>query len=480
MWLRFLSAALSLSVLLAALQFPVAAAAEPSITSGILSSLATAFGVSDLDGVYCVNCSEKVNLDGLESGLLSAVCPSCEKSVFLNSDGKVSFGGFSGFGGGSSRGGGAGRDPEPVISSSGDFRVPCYFKSIRPESYITNAGSSLFLNYQTAGTCQLWWGYYKLSNYYYRYSLYFTPPVTGIYTLEYRGMISCPSASFSYKAVSSSGVLESYLCDAVLDLSWERSDIEARRGVPLSLNLGGYNSTSEPGTSLISTFMCPYNSITESYFPVSGYLTVTAVLESFDHPDLVSPSIDKDLSSVIIGSVAIPYDVIYKYGDTYISYYNNNSTIYYTDQSGAIIGSCVYDNSTNTFQITDFSSNPPMPSPVPSAAPQPSAPPGGSGGSDSGGSDSGSGIWGGIADAIAGLLSAIGTLIGGILKGFIDLLSNLLGTVTSALPLISDVAVLISGLYSFLPEDWQTILTVAFSLLLTFSVVKLVLGVMGK
>ena len=505
MRLRFLSAALSLSVLFAAFQFPASAASEPSITSGILSSLATAFGVTKPDGVYCVNCGEKVSLDNLESGLLSAVCPSCDKSVFLNSDGKVSVGGFSGFGGGGSRGGGAGLDPVPVVGSNGDISFPLFFIKNQERIGLTIYPTSLYYEYagssSASGTARpiLWWG--LSSNY--PVKCYFYAPISGDYQVRFTGTV-WSDYEFKYSCWASSSSYAYYTTSVPLNLSWTKDLSSCTQGLSYTVSLPGLDYYTEGATSVIRQATCPYDSVTSTRYPIYGTLSAEVVLISdYDYPDITSPSVDNESSTIIIGSTSIPYQSIYKYGDTYITYNNDQSTVYYTDQSGAILGSCVFDNSTNTFQITDFSSNPPTPtpspaptpvpsaapqpsaSPVPSSAPQPSASPGGSGGSDSGGSDSGgsdsgSGIWGGIADAIAGLLSAIGTLIGGILKGFIDLLSNMLGTVTSALPLISDVAALISGLYSFLPEDWQTILTAAFSLLLTFSVVKLVLGVMGK
>lgn len=97
--------------------------------------------------------------------------------------------------------------------------------------------------------------------------------------------------------------------------------------------------------------------------------------------------------------------------------------------------------------------------------------PGGSG-DDAGGSD-GDGIWDTVAQGIADLLGVVGDLIGGLLSGILQLLTNVLSSLTQAIPLVTEFAGVITQFYSFLPAEWQVLLTSAFSIFLILGVVKL-------
>lgn len=481
LWRRIVALIMVTVVAAAALVPSVAAASTSSITTDVLSSLAASFGVSGLQGVYCVNCGTKVDLSGLESGLLSAVCPSCGKTVFLESNGSVSTGGFFGTGG-SSRGGGAGRDyvPEPVISSSGSVTVPIFFTlqedSIDGVSFLDNF---LIFNYKLSKVSYLWW--YRASSGFYKRGINgnFVPPVSGTYQIVVNFSV-WSDYPFRYSSTIHTSV--DLLCDS--EFSWnDVYSVSGVRNVGKSFYIDNPKNPDAP-----TSIYCAYDSIKDILYPVYGFVYGFATLTDVYTPETIdSPYINQETNQINIGNVSVGYDTIYKYGDTYITYNNNVSNVYYVDQSGAILGNCYYDQSNNVFQITDYVANPPATpeptaTPEPSAAPQPSATPdpdgGGSGGD--GGSDSGGGIWDMVAQGISDLLGVIGKLIGGILSGFLNLLTELVGSVTAALPLIDEVAAIISGLYSFLPESWQVLLTAAFSLMLTFAVVKLVLGVLGK
>lgn len=97
--------------------------------------------------------------------------------------------------------------------------------------------------------------------------------------------------------------------------------------------------------------------------------------------------------------------------------------------------------------------------------------PGGSG--DDGGGSDGDSIWDTVAQGIAKLLGVVGDLIGGLLSGILQLLTNVLSSLTQAIPLVTEFAGVITQFYSFLPAEWQVLLTSAFSIFLILGVVRL-------
>jgi len=103
-----------------------------------------------------------------------------------------------------------------------------------------------------------------------------------------------------------------------------------------------------------------------------------------------------------------------------------------------------------------------------------SAPPDSSGSGGSGGSgEDGNSIWDKVAQGLSDFLGVVGDLIGGLLSGILQLLTSVLSSLTQAIPLITEFSGVIVQLYSFLPSEWQVLLTAAFSIFLILGVVRL-------
>lgn len=103
-----------------------------------------------------------------------------------------------------------------------------------------------------------------------------------------------------------------------------------------------------------------------------------------------------------------------------------------------------------------------------------SAPPDSSGSGGSGGSGGdGNSIWDKVAQGLSDFLGVVGDLIGGLLSGILQLLTSVLSSLTQAIPLITEFSGVIVQLYSFLPSEWQVLLTAAFSIFLILGVVRL-------
>lgn len=109
--------------------------------------------------------------------------------------------------------------------------------------------------------------------------------------------------------------------------------------------------------------------------------------------------------------------------------------------------------------------------PEDSEPPDTGADSGGSG--DGGGGSDGDSIWDTVAQGIANLLGVVGDLIGGLLSGILQLLTSVLSSLTQAIPLVTEFAGVITQFYSFLPAEWQVLLTSAFSIFLILGVVRL-------
>lgn len=87
--------------------------------------------------------------------------------------------------------------------------------------------------------------------------------------------------------------------------------------------------------------------------------------------------------------------------------------------------------------------------------------------------DDGGSIWDKVAQGIADFLGVVGDLIGGLLSGILNLLTSVVSSISQALPLVTEFSSVIAQFYSFLPGEWQVLLTSAFSIFLILGVVRL-------
>lgn len=95
----------------------------------------------------------------------------------------------------------------------------------------------------------------------------------------------------------------------------------------------------------------------------------------------------------------------------------------------------------------------------------------------SGGDDDNSGsIWDKVVDAIAGLFTAVGKVIGGLLESVINLFTGIVDGLTGCLDLFGSFGKFVAGFYTWMPEEWRTILASAFTIFIGLAVVKLFRG----
>ena len=95
----------------------------------------------------------------------------------------------------------------------------------------------------------------------------------------------------------------------------------------------------------------------------------------------------------------------------------------------------------------------------------------------SGGDDDNSGsIWDKVVDAIAGLFTAIGKVIGGLLESVINLFTGIVDGLTGCLDLFGSFGEFVAGFYTWMPEEWRTVLAAAFTIFIGLAVVKLFRG----
>ena len=93
------------------------------------------------------------------------------------------------------------------------------------------------------------------------------------------------------------------------------------------------------------------------------------------------------------------------------------------------------------------------------------------------GDDDNSGsIWDKVLDAIAGLFTAIGKVIGGLLESVINLFTGIVDGLTGCLDLFGSFGEFVAGFYTWMPEEWRTILAAAFTIFIGLAVVKLFRG----
>lgn len=209
--------------------------------------------------------------------------------------------------------------------------------------------------------------------------------------------------------------------------------------------------------------------------------------------------------TITVNNQEINYNNAYTYENNYYVYNSNDiPTVYITDDSGSIIGSCVYDAATSSYQIVlygDYTEDDlgatatpaptATPSPAPTASPAPTDAPsatdapdnGGSGGDNSGsngsnGGDNSGSSGGGFLDKLLQDLwdRLFGGLIDGlvaILDGILQILLKLLGSIFSVLPLF---AALLGLVFPFVPSAILGIVSTGLFLAVILGVVKFIRG----
>ena len=225
--------------------------------------------------------------------------------------------------------------------------------------------------------------------------------------------------------------------------------------------------------------------------------------------------------TITVNNQEINYNNAYTYENNYYVYNSNDiPTVYITDDSGSIIGSCVYDAATSSYQIVlygDYTEDDlgatatptptATPSPVPTASPAPTEAPsatdapdnggsggdnsgsngsnggdnsGSNGGDNSGGADSdnsgssGGGFWDKLLQGLWDRL--FGGLIDGlvaILEAILQILLKLLGSIFSVLPLF---AALLGLVFPFVPSSILGIVSTGLFLAVILGVVKFIRG----
>ena len=163
--------------------------------------------------------------------------------------------------------------------------------------------------------------------------------------------------------------------------------------------------------------------------------------------------------------------------------YDYNKRMYYCECSDGVIRSITYgsdavsvsegDTTNNYYYVTlDGVDNTSGGSTTDPDNPNPSNPDTPSSDDDD---DSGS-IWDKVVDAIAGLFTAIGKVIGGLLESVINLFTGIVDGITGCLDLFGSFGEFVAGFYTWMPEEWRTILAAAFTIFIGLAVVKLFRG----
>ena len=161
--------------------------------------------------------------------------------------------------------------------------------------------------------------------------------------------------------------------------------------------------------------------------------------------------------------------------------YDYNTRMYYCECSDGVIRSITYGSDTvnvkegdvtNNYYYAALDGSNSGGSTTDPDNPDPSNPDKPSGDDDD---DSGS-IWDKVVDAIAGLFTAIGKVIGGLLESVINLFTGIVDGLTGCLDLFGSFGEFVAGFYTWMPEEWRTILAAAFTIFIGLAVVKLFRG----
>lgn len=162
----------------------------------------------------------------------------------------------------------------------------------------------------------------------------------------------------------------------------------------------------------------------------------------------------------------VTYYITYDTSKTYQITYNFDNCVVNNGTASNIYYYVTVDSNTPTYdkdgnQIGGSTTDPDNPDPS-----NPDTP---SGGDD----DDNSSIWDKVVDAIAGLFTAIGKVIGGLLESVINLFTGIVDGLTGCLYLFGSFGEFVAGFYTWMPEEWRTVLAAAFTIFIGLAVVKL-------
>lgn len=325
--------------------------------------------------------------------------------------------------------------------------------------------------------------YFSLSN--------FTPPVSdyySVYCIPFDESLSCAGfKGFSFRDANDGGTysnsargcdllssnIYNFSCyyDFYLDSSHnsynEKDCLKASNTPHASVYLKSDSTItnskniSSSRFASISTVINNYNSGTQGYYVADS--DGTHDCEHVYDLGLVNET-DMTVINVETGEFEKIADVSYDYLTR--SYYmttekNNNIIVTYgceymiVNVNGHEYKYYYYDVNNSSGSTTD-PSNPDTPS----------------GGDD----DDNSSIWDKVVDAIAGLFTAIGKVIGGLLESVINLFTGIVDGLTGCLDLFGSFGEFVAGFYTWMPEEWRTILAAAFTIFIGLAVVKLFRG----
>ncbi len=189
------------------------------------------------------------------------------------------------------------------------------------------------------------------------------------------------------------------------------------------------------------------------------------------------PFVDEDEKTLILpdGTTIAYDDVVYDYTTrTYYITYDTSKTYQITYN----YNNCVVNNGTasNIYYYATVDANTPTydkdGNQTGGSITDPDNPDTPSGGDN----DNNSSIWDKVVDAIAGLFTAIGKVIGGLLESVINLFTGIVDGLTECLDLFGSFGEFVAGFYTWMPEEWRTILAAAFTIFIGLAVVKLFRG----
>ena len=194
------------------------------------------------------------------------------------------------------------------------------------------------------------------------------------------------------------------------------------------------------------------------------------------------PLMDEDEKTLILpdGTTIAYDDVVYDYTTRtyYITYdtsktyqitYNYDNCVVNNGTASNIYYYAIVDANTPTYdkdgnQTGGTTTDPDNPNPS-----NPDTPSGGD-------NDNSGSIWDKVVDAIAGLFTAIGKVIGGLLESVINLFTGIVDGLTGCLDLFGSFGEFVAGFYTWMPEEWRTVLAAAFTIFIGLAVVKLFRG----
>ena len=175
-----------------------------------------------------------------------------------------------------------------------------------------------------------------------------------------------------------------------------------------------------------------------------------------------------DFDGMLYDYIKCTYYITYDTSKTYQITYNYDNCVVNNGTASNIYYYATVDANTPTYdkdgnQTGGSTTNPSNPDPS-----NPDTP--------SGGDDNSSSIWDRVVDAIAGLFTAIGKVIGGLLESVVNLFTGIVDGLTGCLDLFGSFGEFVAGFYTWMPEEWRTVLAAAFTIFIGLAVVKLFRG----